>query len=169
MKVNMGGVIAFTLVGLLVISAAGGILLPGQGICEGDSGDEYAAAASIQFGERISDSSSKVSHVEITPSLTNIRVGEPVKFTAQAYDSYGNEIADLSFSWGTDVGFIDGSGYFRTAVSSGTTGSGATGYVRAFCGSIYGEARIHILPVNDRRQIWENKPGTKSPACMGYG
>jgi hypothetical protein len=110
---------------------------------------------SIQFGETMSGSNPQVSYVQVTPSLINIQVGEPVQFTARAYDNAGNEIADLSFNWSTDVGFIDSSGYFRTTISSGTMGSSITGYVRAFYGSVYGEAIIKIVSIQDTRRIYE--------------
>jgi transcriptional regulator CtsR len=102
-----------------------------------------------------SGSNPQISYIEVTPSLINIQIGEPVQFTARAYDNTGNEIADLSFNWSTDVGFIDSSGYFHTTIGSGTTGSSITGYVRAFYGSVYGEARINIVSIQDPRRIYE--------------
>ncbi|MCJ7575497.1 MAG: carboxypeptidase regulatory-like domain-containing protein [Dehalococcoidia bacterium] len=185
MKVSIRKVIAFALVGLLIGGAVGvplanqkickgnsgdklatagfiqfGEAFPGSidDVGEVDT-DTFSAEANDTVISRLDTTSSgsnpQVSHVEVTPSLTNIRVGEPAQFTAQAYDNSGNEIVDLSFDWSTDVGFVDGSGYFRPAISSGTTGSSIAGYVRAFYGSVYGEARINIVSMQDARRIYE--------------
>jgi hypothetical protein len=182
----MRKVIAFTLVGLFIVSGVVGVLSADQEICKGNPGDKLATAGFIQSGETLSGSiddvgevdnytfsaeandtviirldttssgsNPQVSYIKVTPSLINIQIGEPVQFTARAYDNAGNEIADLSFNWSTDVGFIDSSGYFHTTISSGTTGSSITGYVRAFYGSVYGEARIKIVSIQDTRRIYE--------------
>jgi hypothetical protein len=184
--VSMRKVIAFTLVGLFIVSGVVGVLSADQEICKGNPGDKLATAGFIQSGETLSGSiddvgevdnytfsaeandtviirldttssgsNPQVLYIKVTPSLINIQIGEPVQFTARAYDNAGNEIADLSFNWSTDVGFIDSSGYFHTTIGSGTTGSSTTGYVRAFYGSVYGEARIKIVSIQDTRRIYE--------------
>jgi len=81
-------------------------------------------------------------HVVVSPSVTEVVVGETLQFSATAVDRYGNEIPGSTFTWQVTggIGTISASGLFTAGTVPGV------GTVKATTDIGTGEAVVEIVP-----------------------
>ena len=78
-------------------------------------------------------------HIVVTPSPVNVIVNGALQFTATGYDSYNNPITGLTFTWTTNVGSVDSTGYFTAQATP------LFGTVTATIASISGIANVNVV------------------------
>ena len=61
------------------------------------------------------------------------------QFSATGYDAYNNLVTGISFSWSTNVGLVNSTGYFTSLTSP------AVGWVRATSGAVSGNSVVTIV------------------------
>ena len=81
-----------------------------------------------------------VREILVSPSEGSVTVGSTIQFTATAYDAFGNEVAGVNMTWSSTIGSIDSSGLLDAGNGS------RAGTVKAWNGSVLGEATVHVLP-----------------------
>ncbi|MFH0816126.1 MAG: hypothetical protein V1934_04860, partial [Methanobacteriota archaeon] len=104
---------------------------PGMGVVRAASGlIDGIASVTIVSGQ--------VDHIAVVPNPTTVAVGQYTGFIAVAYDSYNNVISGAIFSWSSNVGTIDSSGWFVCYVP-------VTGTVTASIGAVAGNATVNVV------------------------
>ena len=78
-------------------------------------------------------------HILVTPDPVDVTVGETQAFTAVAYDAYNNVLPGIGFTWSTDVGTVDASGFFTAWTIPGI------GVVQATNGTVSGTADVEVV------------------------
>jgi parallel beta-helix repeat protein len=84
--------------------------------------------------------SDQLTHIVVTPGVANVVAGTTRSFTAVGYDQYDNAISGLTIVWTTNVGAMTG------GTLTGQTVAGATGYVRASSGVVFGDSAVTVVP-----------------------
>ena len=81
-------------------------------------------------------------HITVLPNPAEVIAGMTQQFTAVGYDSAGNPIQNLNFTWSlaNGGGTLSSSGLFTAGITPGTF----TNTVKAAFGSIYGEATVSV-------------------------
>ncbi|MBI4999910.1 MAG: DUF11 domain-containing protein [Euryarchaeota archaeon] len=77
-------------------------------------------------------------HIVVSPSPVSVPVGGTQAFSAAAYDAYNNQITAATFTWGTNMGSVNATGFFTAGTSAGT------GFVSATSGSVTGSATVQV-------------------------
>ncbi|MCK4757650.1 MAG: Ig-like domain-containing protein, partial [Thermoplasmata archaeon] len=103
------------------------------------SGYVSATVGSVTGSADVTLIPSDVHHIVMNPTPVTLEVGTTQAFTATAYDIYNNEITGATFTWATDVGNVDASGFFTARTTPGT------GTVTATNGSVSGLANVQVL------------------------
>jgi len=91
-----------------------------------------SAAVSITFGQ--------LTYILLTPSVSDVVVGQDVNFSAVGYDIDNNSVSGLTFTWSTNIGTMNGS------VLKPSTISGQSGYVRATSGVVVSNTFVRTVP-----------------------
>lgn len=92
--------------------------------------------SSYGFSDTITVLPGAISEVTIDPIVEDIVEETTEEFTAHAYDTYGNEVANASFSWSVDpqVGSLDT--YTGASVELTTGAAGSQGYLTVTCSDV---------------------------------
>ncbi|MCK4266445.1 MAG: hypothetical protein KAX31_04130, partial [Thermoplasmata archaeon] len=77
-------------------------------------------------------------HIIVLPDPATVIMGQNLMFTATAYDQFNNVISGIDFTWTTDVGIIDATGFFTAQFAQGT------GIVNATNGTVTGTAMVTV-------------------------
>ncbi|MCK4266303.1 MAG: Ig-like domain-containing protein, partial [Thermoplasmata archaeon] len=80
-----------------------------------------------------------IDHIVVTPDPANLTVGESLQFSAQAFDVYNNLITNATFTWSTNVGSVNSTGFFTAQTVP------ALGWVNATSGTVTGTAAIEVV------------------------
>jgi hypothetical protein len=79
-----------------------------------------------------------IEHIVVEPDPVSVMVGDTLLFTATAYDEFYNVISGVDFTWTTDVGTVDATGFFTAQTIS------EIGVVTASNGTVSGSAVVNI-------------------------
>jgi parallel beta-helix repeat protein len=80
----------------------------------------------------------QLTHIIISPGISNVSAGKSVELTAVGYDQYENPISGMTFTWATNVGRMNG----QTFTAQNATG--VTGFVSATFGAVTGYNVVNI-------------------------
>jgi len=106
--------------------------LPGIGTVEATN-DTVTGIADVEVVDVVID------HIIVLPNPVMILVDGTQAFTATAYDQFGIPIAGVDFVWWTDVGIVDGTGFFTAQAIPGL------GTVEATNGTVTGVANVEVV------------------------
>jgi hypothetical protein len=133
----------------------------GNGRIVGDDGLGHTNSTAM-----FSVSAGQVANVQITPSYAEVGVGEEQNFTAQGYDSDGNQASLVTTIWSTNVGNI-----IQATATSATLQAQATvkvgGWVNATHGMGTGSATVDVAEYILSPVIQGTVPSQERPEDYG--
>jgi len=104
--------------------------IPATGFVRAKNGSiSFSAIVNVVIGD--------LDHIVVLPDPANVMVGETQQFTAIGYN---NEITGLTFTWSTDLGIVNSTGFFTAFTTA------QTGFVNATSGAVTGTANVTVMP-----------------------
>ncbi|OJT22920.1 hypothetical protein BO221_18645 [Archangium sp. Cb G35] len=130
------------------VMSGGGSILPSGEFTAGSTAGTHTDTVRADAGDFTASAtvvvlSGSVSRLELTPSEVTLEPGQVRRFTAQAFDVFGNRV-DAPLSWSVaepGVGTIDGDGFF----TAGTVAGSYPEAVRVSTGGITTVARVTVV------------------------
>jgi len=109
------------------------------------SGWITATNSTVSGSATIDVSAGPVDNIIVTPDPTTVLAGDTQQFTATAYDAFNNMIPEIEFTWSTNIGVVNLTGYFTAQTVPGT------GFLNANNASIDGTAVVNVVagPINN--------------------
>jgi parallel beta-helix repeat protein len=104
------------------------------------SGSVTATASAVTGSAAVNTVAGSLTSIAVTPATASVVAGATQAFSAVGHDVYGNTVPGVVFTWSTNVGTMTGSTLTAQAVA------GASGYVRATSGAVFGDALVTIVP-----------------------